>query len=471
MKNFPITRKQLFLLTVIFVGAISIIPYFVLAPYNQPNHDDFEYIVRARESGILGVQKSYYEGWSGRYSSTFVMTTVPQLIGVYANAKLLPFLIIMGYLTIAPLLVKELVPKITLLENLATSVGIVTFFLHWLPGIGDGFFWPAGSINYQIPIILLLVQLLIIKRYLLQSSKETTYKLKLVLLLLTFTICGFNETLTISYMIISTTLSIGAYLSKNKFLTFLILNNLLTLISLTILAIAPGNAARTAGLKTISTVPTLDIYNSIFTASSQSIEIILYIILNPVFLCIGAMVLYLTRYNKHKAWTLSDKLLLLSLIVSVWVNIFVLNYLTGSTIYTRVFNVPFVLILITSFYLLGRYGASFSLHPYPQLQVVLLIVATISIPLLSNNFNNSIEDISTGKVVRYSNYFEYMKTELKKCNLDQADYCEIVDIRPNSDPKSFYTILWGKEDDYINRAMGRYHGVETINVSSDWREL
>lgn len=59
---------------IIIIGVFSILPFVLISYFNNPNADDFCYNVMSRDLGFLQAQINWYQGWSGRYFSTAILS-------------------------------------------------------------------------------------------------------------------------------------------------------------------------------------------------------------------------------------------------------------------------------------------------------------------------------------------------------------------------------------------------------------
>ncbi len=184
---------QSFFFFVLF--GIFALPILALAWYNVPSAaDDFCFALNTIKFGFWQGQKYYYDGWTGRYFSTFLMHANPLVFGWLAWYKIFPILTLLGLFHSLFRLSKVVFFRaLTTLEHLGLVSAFLFMYLYQLPSIVENFYWLPGVVGYPVSLILLNYFFVAI----IDSSKQN-FKLfswqNLYVSFLIFAIVGSNET-------------------------------------------------------------------------------------------------------------------------------------------------------------------------------------------------------------------------------------------------------------------------------------
>ena len=180
--------------------------------------DDFCSSVLLRNNGYWQSQLIWWKGWTGRYSYIAFLDFF-ELFGL-TGAKVLPLI---QYLLI-------------LMASFPYSL-LSIFFLINSPNIIQSFYWMTGSLNYTAPFIFLNLFLAL----LLFKDKKYFPVLGFILL---FIATGFSESFGVANLIFLLLLLLIFYKrGKNKIIIY---GLAATILSLGLMYLAPGNAARSA---------------------------------------------------------------------------------------------------------------------------------------------------------------------------------------------------------------------------------
>jgi hypothetical protein len=176
--------------------------------------------------GFWETQVVWWTGWTGRYSATF-FTSLFELIGPWV-VKILPML-----------LLTVLVVSLRRLGWILASLFVVLTLVN-APNITQSFYWQTGSLNYVAPFIFLntFIGLLAF------PPKKLNVFLPAVL---TFVAGGFSEAYVLAQIVLLfiILLVIKVILPKDKHRMRFILSGIVgSILSLTLVYLAPGNASR-----------------------------------------------------------------------------------------------------------------------------------------------------------------------------------------------------------------------------------
>lgn len=194
--------------------------YYVLTTSNLVRFwaDDFCSAILLRNHGYWDSQIIWWKGWTGRYSYIAFLDLF-ELWGL-TGAKVLP---ILQYILV-------------LVAAFPFSL-LSLFFLINSPNIIQSFYWMTGSLNYLAPFIFLNLFLALFFR------KVGRYTLLLGFILL-FIATGFSESFGVANVLFL--LFLYFILQKANDKKLIAVGLFATVLSLTVMYLAPGNAVRSA---------------------------------------------------------------------------------------------------------------------------------------------------------------------------------------------------------------------------------
>lgn len=295
------TKRSILIMTII-LAIIILIPIIWVSFYTHPSADDFNYgvntINKIETGGLLTVfqgmikQVKYsYTAWQGTYSAVALFALNPSVFGddMYF---LTTFIIIITLFIGLYVFFKQSIYECLKSDKITLYLFSLIFFLlsiETIPSKIEGLFWWNGSSYYMIFFSLELIEFsLLIKRYVLNKKTNLNY---IGLCLLIFFIGGGNFITALQQIIIL--FFLNAYLifvkkDKNALPLFI-----LSIVSLGISAIAPGNAVREAasnGMNPIKAIILSFVYafNKMFEWMNP---------LNFIVICILVVLLYPTYKN------------------------------------------------------------------------------------------------------------------------------------------------------------------------------
>lgn len=139
-------------LTIILVTAL---PYLVLSLYNVPITDDFLYAAESRDLGAWGAMQMWYNAFTGRYTSSMIMSLLPFHHFNFICAQIVPLILIIN-LIISLYYCIHAFKFFSRLQALLLCAVIFSVYLSTMVSPAEVIFWLSGSITYTLPIIILL---------------------------------------------------------------------------------------------------------------------------------------------------------------------------------------------------------------------------------------------------------------------------------------------------------------------------
>lgn len=233
--------------------AIAFVPLLALSWFNHPSAaDDYCFADTTLRYGFWQAQQYYYDGWTGRYFSNFLVHGSPLVWGWYNGYKLIPALMATAWVWAAYLFIVELLRDLVPADRLRRVGAVLTatlFFLYMLvmPSVVEAFVWMASVTVYTVPTVVMLYWGAVLLRWYRQPT-GTLYTLTGIWAgVLIFLIVGCGETHML--LLISLLLSIAVYrLVFQRVLDWRLIGLLgVVLVSAWLVFRAPGNAIRMSG--------------------------------------------------------------------------------------------------------------------------------------------------------------------------------------------------------------------------------
>ena len=242
--------------TLIFLNICFFSPllgHAVLSNYVRLMADDYCSSATAQLKGLLPATFFSYTTWTGRYSANF-LDSLAGILGPYTNSIAAPFAIILWLIALAITIYQFRIAS-TRLKSLLISLCLASIILYTTfeisPQIIQSLYWGQGMRALVPPLILFTIYIGLV-RYLHRqpSYHKTGIKWLFISGILTLVAGGFHE----SYASMQTiALAIGMIYArligsqKPKIYSLFLLSGFLgSIISMLIIALAPGNKFRQA---------------------------------------------------------------------------------------------------------------------------------------------------------------------------------------------------------------------------------
>ena len=141
---------------------LALAPFLLLCAFDQPFFDDFRNGTWMREHGTWGVQLWLFRTWTGRFTTTFIMTVLnPVAYGWLGGVKLVTAgLLVAQWASLAHLLrALRRLPlglHITRVQAGWAAAAVLALFCNAAPAPFSFLYWYSGAIVYQLPLIALL---------------------------------------------------------------------------------------------------------------------------------------------------------------------------------------------------------------------------------------------------------------------------------------------------------------------------
>ncbi len=246
-------------IVVIVLAILAILPIFIMARYNVPAADDYSYSVTTHRvweetHNVFLVLKaagekiaSTYNEWQGTFSAVFLFALQPSIWGV--NFYGLSTLILVFALLISNLyLIKTMAKKIFNYEKklLVIILSLVTTIvaIEFVPDSRESLFWWNGASYYTLFYSIMLITIGVIIRLITSEDKKKNIINTIISIILSIIIGGGNYPTALMFIIISVLITFILFVLKNNKKWNMLAISIVSIISLGISMIAPGNAVR-----------------------------------------------------------------------------------------------------------------------------------------------------------------------------------------------------------------------------------
>ena len=229
----------------LFLLAISLLPYLYLSFFAHPIADDLIYAHKGSTQPLIDALLQEYRYWSGRYAAMLLGYNNP------INKSLILYqLIPIGLITLITAGAFILFKSFLIGHNIERlQLGIMSLlftltFIGQLPIISEGIYWYSGAMGYIFPIILTLLYFSLIYKYLNGVWFLNRYIHLFGIIALQFFIMGFNEVHMLLMLLFQFVLAIIELKNKEKGIgVFLLLSGM---VFSSIMVFSPGNLGRSS---------------------------------------------------------------------------------------------------------------------------------------------------------------------------------------------------------------------------------
>lgn len=225
---------------IIIIGVLSVLPFIVISIFNNPSADDFCYNNYTRDLGYLNTQIEAYYNWTGRYFSTAIISISAFASGSFYLYKLFPIILFFLFFLSIYHLSFSIFVSLNRKDKFALTFLLMILYLLQMSSTSEGFYWLAGSVTYQLSIILSVF----LFSYVIKLLETSQKRYLIISMIISFLVMGSNE---ISMMFVN--LIIGVIflytLITQRRINYPILSLLFFMVvCTTIVVLSPGSAAR-----------------------------------------------------------------------------------------------------------------------------------------------------------------------------------------------------------------------------------
>ena len=229
---------------------LALAPFLLLCAFDQPFFDDFRNSTWMREHGTWGVQLWLFRTWTGRFTTTFIMTVLnPVAYGWLDGVKLVTAgLFVAQWASLAHLLrALRRLPlglHITRAQAGWAAALLLALFCNAAPAPFSFLYWYSGAIVYQLPLISLLNFTALVLRVGWGVPEHRWRWATLAVLPLVLALTGNELTLVQALPVLALLALALPRAARPQLALWLLIGALAT----TVAALAPGNWARAAAM-------------------------------------------------------------------------------------------------------------------------------------------------------------------------------------------------------------------------------
>lgn len=446
---------------------IITLPLISITLYNHPSADDYDY---ANWSSFFPKYLHWYNGWSGRYFSNFILMINPihwhSFLGYKITSLLFVLLFLLGFLAFLNYLCELLKINDKKLKIIFCLSSVFVFFNN-LPSLVEGFYWYPGSMTYMLPSLLYLMLFILIfkreRREEIGGSKRQNFLYSFITALLTVLIIGGNETIMFYLMISLFSYTFYCILTKKHYMVrHLVVLLFIGAFCSLIVILAPGNVVRMSYLSNDKLV-------SLFQCLRYTIQFIVSNIVNPIFF-LYSFLMFLISFKVGRDSNIDIKPInYLDCFYIVGFSVFVASFpafFSAGSIAGRTTNFVFLIFQLSWIYFI--YSLSFyianvfskvDLRKYSSLLyflIMIIFLITLSTATVSkSNYARISHDFLLGKFRAYDlemkNRYSIIRNSVSpKVQVPRIKNVTVLFFRDITDdstkwPNTSYESYWGKE--------------------------
>ncbi|MBU5612535.1 DUF6056 family protein [Geomonas azotofigens] len=447
---------------------VLLLPFVINCFFAYPQTDDFVYSVAARSLGFLTCQYDWYVKWSGRFTSTVLLSINPLVHDSLAGYRLSFALLIAAQVGSLYLLTHALTKRtLAWQEKLAFSLALLFACLDQMDDLRSWLYWMAGVATYQVAATMMVLWLSLILLMDQDQKFDNLWNRGAVLALSLF-LGGTNEIVLSLTFLFSLTLIAYRYASRKTLTPFHIATFFAVATGSCIGVFAPGNFARMkSDYDTHRTVWTIA-WNA-FKAALASMEVwmtypVTLILVTAVFCTVISRPQLRAIYGRIRI--LYSMCMLLLLVV---LGFFIPYWATGMYPQNRVLNIIYFFFMIgltinvaVIFSKLGEPALAFLKNiPSKRCSMVGVVFLAVLFCLQRSNFVTVTKDLLSGDSLRYSREMQQKQSQLIHCATSHCTTSEVT-TRPAS---LYFYFIDSDPQNWVNRAYAAYFGKESVSLA------
>lgn len=249
LMTLPDTLKVIWIRILKTVSFLCLIPLLILSFFNHPFYDDYGNAANTIKYGALGVQKFLYNGWTGRYFSSLLLTIAnPLSHGWIDGIRLTPLLFMIMILGICYQSLKLMLKNADGYSSpFWCSMAFLLIYIYAMPHVFEGFFWYTGAAVYQVGNVLIVATLIACYKAF-AASKNKNYRIAwtIAAILMGGAISATNEVALLQLLGIIGLCFLVSISRRSAAWKFWLMLGLTTFIAAIFAVAAPGNFVRLA---------------------------------------------------------------------------------------------------------------------------------------------------------------------------------------------------------------------------------
>lgn len=453
----------------------TLLPFLLLTQFIHPVADDFSFAVRDTTLSFWASQTKYYLDWSGRYFSTAIARLNPLIYDALVAYKMYALILLLIFIVTVYVAINTIVQdKLNKTRALALAAMLLVLYILQLPSPSESFYFFSTYVTYQLPNILLLVLLIVIRKFFQAQSINVKQLLIGLATIICAAIIGSNE---MALVITFTTVSLITVVNikHNTYRPYLVFLFIVCIIFCLIAVLAPGNFNRMNehpnGGRFIWSV----VYGGFMTALT------FYRWLGPVLAASVIYILYFglplaDKFKRSSLFAADLRLVILYFLGTIFLMNFTFAWSTGERPTPRLENVIYFFFLFGWFYVLQavlqKYSKQLILLRQTSQVIPAMAAAIVLLNVLGieNNISTAYVDLISGKAKAYDAALTQRYSLLTERN------CRICDVPPLPVIPGtiyFHDIIArserntpGIDKEWINRGVANYFQKDSVFLSS-----
>jgi hypothetical protein len=442
----------------LFLGALVILPFLFLCLFNHPSADDYCNTNLTLDMGIGNANIYLYKTWTGRYSSTLLLTINPLIFHSFWGYKMISFFIIAITIGVNFLLISMIINSSPLMIKMCLTVLLTIIYFLDVPNSIQAFYWMASTLSYQLSGCLIILWIYFFIKHQSSSKSNSPFYYTLVIMFLSIVIIGMNEiSMVILDCFVLAVLLFRIYQKKYYDYSYYLIFSAM-LIASYFSFIAPGNAIRSQFFE-----GNHNLLKSLIGSFYNISTFFRTFFMNLIFLAFFVIALLDNKIVAEikKRILPGNPLMVLSMLVTLlFISFFPGWWSMGGTVPDRTLGHIYHIFLIGWLYFIfSSYCWFINFELTINKYVILTVWSLFLIITISNkNLKTAYEDLISGKASRYDHDMK-KRYELIKASTENDLLVPAIE----NPPVSIYNFdISENKNEWINECYSHYFNKESI---------
>ncbi|MDQ3019690.1 MAG: DUF6056 family protein [Bacteroidota bacterium] len=459
-------------ISILFLS-LTILPFLILSIYVNPCWDDYFSAYIVNENGFLKSQHFWYVYWHGKFFANAALSSInPLIYDSMTGYKILPILLILGFIISSYFLIKEITSKsISNKEVLIFALVFCSLYFFKMPNVALGFYWMTSSVTYQLANILMMILFTFILRFFKEENSKEKSIQRILIIVLIFAVIGLNETsmsilVALLFLILTVNFLINKKINRQLFL-FVFASAL----AAGIVYFAPGNMIRE-----VNYPERHQLINSAIKSSTILIHYIFYrvfdtpiLLLTILFIPVSIKIIS-SKKSELSFLSVNPVYSIALFLIILFAGFFTSFWAVGEGPYDRTVNVVYFIFLIGWFlnvliivnYIKVKFGLRY--HSLPKYALIIICVVIAFSFRKENNIRIAYKELLYGTAYTFD---EELKNRYRKIYEDKSDTCLVESIK-SPVPYLFFFYDVGMDPElWANKAQATYFNKKFFIVKKD----
>jgi hypothetical protein len=237
--------RSSFLNVLLILGVLGVLPFFVNSFFVHPAADDFIFANTSLQHGAWQAQINWYNAWTGRYFSTFLLSNSPLVYHWPFGYKLIPVFLLALLIFSLFLLLRSLFRGIFKTKTiLIYSLTLLFIYLHRFPSTNWGLYWMTGAFTYQLGNISMLLLLWALTGIMRSPGRKQKTAFTFFAVAMVFVSVGCNEITMLLVNALLLTVFFVEYGTQKKVNRYVLILIIVAVALSVFVFVSPGKEAR-----------------------------------------------------------------------------------------------------------------------------------------------------------------------------------------------------------------------------------